>query len=61
MPNDKAKKHYEERLAVCKHNVAKHNADSYYWILAVEVYEHLIQCPLRHSLPNITCQWQSGD
>jgi len=59
MPEPKS--NYEQRLEDCIHKSLLGNADSAYWRIAAEVYEHLIKCPFTHHGANATCPWQSGD
>ena len=53
------KTNYKKRLEVCYHNEMLHSADSYYWHIAGEVYQHLIECNKSHHIENdkIECEW----
>jgi hypothetical protein len=57
MPNDKARENYKKRLEYCQHQARLHSGDSGNWIIAIEVYFHLMNCHLTHSGGNPTCQW----
>jgi hypothetical protein len=63
MATDNAKEHYQERLMFCRNQAFPPNDNSREWLIAAEVYEHLRNCPLTHSVDKDgnppTCRWQS--
>jgi hypothetical protein len=54
------KSNYEKRREFCYHKAKSDRENSYYWIQAAEVYEHLIECNLTHSGANPTCRWNAN-
>ena len=58
---EQCKERYKKRLAHCESQRLHDKANSFYWSLAAQTYEHLIECNMSHTLKNDgreKCPWQ---
>jgi hypothetical protein len=59
-----SRENYRKKLEFCIHKQFSDKVDSYYWNIAAQVYEHLIDCPLTHATDKDgnppTCEWSAN-